>query len=938
MPNGDGTWTVSYDVVATNDGAAAGDYDISDRMTAGGDLDVVSSAITATPAGVTPNADWTGLGAEGAAENVIATDVTLPGGGVHTYQVEVVLGMAEGIEGPPDVGACPAEPGADGGGLANTAEIEHNDLTDADEECTSVAAIVVDKSISSGPVPNGDGTFTITYDLLAENIGGAAGEYDISDRLLYGEGIEITSAGIITAPDGVSTNAGWTGLGDEGAAENVVAEAIMLEMDGVHTYQIEVIVQLDEDTIDPSVLECPEPGSGESGGLANSTELDHNGIEDEDDVCASLPLIDIAKTISEGPVPNGDGTWTISYELVATNTGGAAGDYDLTDQLLYGEGILIESAGVTTAPEGVDTNPGWTGLGDEGAAENVISSDVTLPEESAHTYQVDVTVSLDLETVTPEALECPEPGSGESGGLANSTELTHNGEDRDDDVCAPLPLIDIIKSLEGPVEPVEDQAGVYDVTYELLVTNSGEGEGTYDLTDELAAGEGIEVIGVQDVTTDAPGAVINDGFDGIDDTVIVTDQAIAGAVEGPVEHTYQVTVRYSADVFDVEVPTDGMCTTADGGPAPGALDNQATVDWNGIEEEDEECILPGKPTVDKELVTATPVGGGQWEIVYDITVGNVGGQATTYDLDDEFLFAAEVTVDGVQLAGPEGVMLNAGFDGASDTRIATDVMLAGLDSEDYAPHVYTVTVIADVPLQFDEPDADGTGSPACTEPAGSNPLEQGLNNAATLTDENGNEATDTDCAPLPSIEIAKQVTGDPVVDADGEWTVTYEITATNDGAVEGAYTLTDQLRFGTGIDVTSATIVSTPEGVSASSSWTGQGGEGSEANVVATDVVLEADGTHTYQVQVTATIGEQTDATTFSCGEPGSGEPAGFRNVAGIDHNGHSQDAQDCIPPEEPPELPGTGASLGWAPMAAILLLLLGTGTLLAVRYRRQAE
>ncbi|UFU05507.1 DUF7507 domain-containing protein [Ruania halotolerans] len=939
VPNGDGTWTVNYDVVATNDGAAAGDYDVSDRMSAGGDLDVVSTTITTTPDGVSANAGWTGLGAEGAAENVIAEGVSLPGGGVHTYQVEVVLGMAEGIEGPPDVGACPAEPGGEGGGLANTAEIEHNDLTEADEECTSVAAIVIEKSISSGPVPNGDGTFTITYDLVAENIGGAAGDYDLADRLQYGEGIEITSAAIITAPEGVTTNADWSGQGEVDAAENVVATGVTLEMDGVHTYQIEVIVQLDEDTIDASVLECPEPGSGENGGLANSTELDHNGIVDEDEVCASLPLIDIAKTISDGPLPNGDGTWTISYELVATNTGGAAGDYDLTDRLLYGEGIVVEEAGVVVMPDGVETNAGWTGLGEEGAAENVISTDVTLPEESAHTYQVDVTVSLDLATVTPEALECPEPGSGQSGGLANSTELTHNGEDRDDDVCAPLPLITIIKSLAGPVMPVEDQDGVYDVTYELLVTNSGEGAGLYDLSDTLAPGEGIEVVGVQEVTTDAPEAVLNDGFDGIEDTVIVTDQPIAGAVEGPVQHTYEVSVRYSADLFDVEVPTDGVCTTADGGPAPGALDNQATVEWNGIEDEDEECILPGKPTLDKELVTATPVGGGQWEVVYDLTVGNVGGEATSYDLDDEFLFAEEVTVAGVQVAGPAGVTLEDAFDGDGNTRIATDVTIAGLDADDYAPHVYTVTVVADVPLQFDEPDADGTGSPACTEPGGSNSLEQGLNNAATLTDENGNESTDTDCAALPSIEIAKQVSGDPVVDANGEWTITYEITATNDGATEGLYTLTDQLRFGAGITITSATVTSTPEGVSASPSWTGQGDEGAPANVVATDVALGADVTHTYQVQVTSTLDEdQTNASTFSCEDGDSDGNTGFTNVAGLNHNGLSDQANACATPDEPetPGLPHTGAQVATLVLIALVLLIMGGAVVMVARGSRR--
>ncbi|NOV97369.1 DUF7507 domain-containing protein [Isoptericola halotolerans] len=949
VPNGDGTWTVTYDVVATNDGAADGTYEVSDRMTADGDMEVVSGAVTSAPDGVTPNASWTGLGAEGDAENVIASDVTLSAGGTHTYEIEVVIGIAEGAEGQPVITPCD-ELGEDGpGGLSNAAQIEHNDLTDEDTACVTIAYIIMDKSVGAGPTPNGDGTFTIVYDIVAENIGSDAGDYDLFDRLDYGEGIEILDAGVVTTPDGVVSNTSWTGLGVAITdPENSVVEGVTLAAGASHTYQVEVTVEMDQDTIDPSVLECPPPGSGEAGGLANSASLNHNGIVAVDDACASLPLIDVAKSIADGPEPNGDGTWTIVYELVATNSGQAPGDYDLVDRLLYGEGVVVESAAVT-APDGVATNASWTGLGAEGAAENVIATDVTLAEDSDHTYQVDVTVSLDRETVTPGALDCPEPGSGQSGGLANSTELTHNGEVRDDEVCAPLPLIDLTKSLAGAVMPVDGEDGVYDVTYSLEVTNRGPGAGSYDLSDTLTPGEGIEVIGVQDVSTDAPDADLNGGFDGIDDTVIVTDQAIAGADGGPVVHEYLVTVRYSADLFGVEVPTDDVCSS-DGVPVAGALHNGATADWNGITEEDEECIRAGKPTIDKELTSAAPIGDGQWEVVYDITVGNVGGEATTYDLDDRLLFAAEVTVDEVGVTGPEGVAVSDTFDGIDDTRIATGVSIAGLDSDGYAPHVYTVTVIADVPLQFGEAGPDGTGSPDCTEPGGSNMLEQGLNNAATLTDENGNETVDTDCGPLPSISIDKQLVGDPS-ESGGTWTVTYEITATNDGAAEGIYTLTDRLRFGAGLDITSAAVTSTPEGVTASGSWTGQGDAGAAANVVATDVALDAGTTHTYEVQVTADLDAgQADATTFTCEVGEGGGPAGFRNVAGIDHNGNSAQDAACATPDEPgdPSTPGTpttpsgpgslpvtGAMVGWFAAAAILLMLLGTAVVLRVRHRR---
>ena len=81
-----------------------------------------------------------------------------------------------------------------------------------------------------------------------------------------------------------------------------------------------------------------------------STLTDEAGVDEDDDACAELPSIDIAKTISEGPVANGDGTWAITYDVVASNTGAVDGEYTVTDQLRYGAGIVVESADVLPRP------------------------------------------------------------------------------------------------------------------------------------------------------------------------------------------------------------------------------------------------------------------------------------------------------------------------------------------------------------------------------------------------------------------------------------------------------------------------------------------------------------------------------------------------------------------------------------------------------------
>lgn len=936
-PEGDGTWSIDYLLTVTNSGAGAGEYDLVDGMTPTGSLEVIERELTDAPEGVTTNDGWTGLGAAGSAENVIATDVELGAGETHTYRIRVLIGV-DTSEGVPVVSACGTETPEGSSGLSNTAQVGHNGLTDDDEACVSVAAFTIDKSIPSGPTPNGDGTWTIAYDLVVENVGGDTGDYDLDDRLRYGEGIDVRDSRIVSAPEGVTPAASWTGLGEPGAEANRIASSVTLAAGGVHTYRVEVTVELDEAEVSAESLACAPAGSGADGGLANSASVTHNGIVAEDEDCAGLPWLLLDKEIAEGPIANGDGTWTLSYDLTVTNAGSASGDYDLDDRLRYGDGIEIVSAAVVSSPDGVDTLTSWTGTGATGAEQNDIVRGQALAAGEVHVYRVEVVVTFGdavLEGSAPAGLTCPEPGSEQNGALANTAGLSHNGEDRSDDACATLPLIDIVKEVAGAVVPVAGQDGVYDVSYRIRVTNSGQAVGQYDLDDRLAPGEGITVEEIVDVTSDVEGAQIDETFDGLGQPRLVTGQEIAAGAT----HVYTVVVRYSAALTDVELGSTDACTVPDGTVA-GALHNVAQVSWNGIEGDDDACLRPGQPTLDKELVSAEPIGEGAWRVVYELTVGNVGGEATTYDLDDTFRFLDAAEVTGVSVAGPEGVTLQTGFDGEEQTRIASDVALAGLDDEGYAPHVYTVAVTVSVPLWVDPATigADGTGSTACTLPPGSNGLAQGLNNVATLTDPSGGTQEDTACAELPSISIVKSLVGAPKEVRDGVWTIAYEIDVMNDGAAAGEYTLTDRLRYGTGITVRGVDVAG-PDGVALNDGFTGQESDGGDATRVA-DGSLGAGETHTFTVTVTAEVAENgLDTTTVTCPSGDGADRGGFANTAAVTHNGLSAEDTACGVPDIPPGgLVETGSTLVMLPIAAGVLSLLAGGLILVLRRRRPQE
>src|SRR3546814_15865450 len=110
---------------------------------------------------------------------------------------------------------------------------------------------------------------------------------------------------------------------------------------------------------------------------------------DLDQACAPIPSIDITKAVSSGPTPNGDGTWTVTYDIVATNSGTADGVYDVSDRMTADGDLVVESGAVTATPEGVTASPTWTVPGaDDAPPENVIPSGVALPRGGVPTSKV----------------------------------------------------------------------------------------------------------------------------------------------------------------------------------------------------------------------------------------------------------------------------------------------------------------------------------------------------------------------------------------------------------------------------------------------------------------------------------------------------------------------------------------------------------------------
>ena len=291
-----------------------------------------------------------------------------------------------------------------------------------------------------------------------------------------------------------------------------------------------------------------------------------------------------------------------------------------------------------------------------------------------------------------------------------------------------------------------------------------------------------------------------------------------------------------------------------------------------------------RATIVKDFVSSVQTPGSQdWVVTYTLTVANPNAaDPVVYDLSDTIGYPAGVTVTGVAVTSddvPPGT-INPAFDGSADPSIATNVTLAG-----GADDVYTLEVTATVPATLPPVQR------LCAQGPGF-----GFFNQGTVTTY-GQTETDDACgaippAPLPA--IAKTLTGVPVQQADGSWTIVYALTVTNPSpTLATVYSLTDTLQYGPGIVINSSAVTST---LPVSPTWDGL----TDIVVFAGPRIIAPDTTDTYTVTVNATVPttvttEQRDCV-IQTGETGTG----FLNTADLTSFARTEHAEACGSPVSP--------------------------------------
>ena len=735
--------------------------------------------------------DWNNDGDFNDAGETIATENTLGSGTTGTGSTTFNL-----------TGTVPVDATGDGGTGPSQVTYARFIVCDTIGECISPTAsmvttgevedyplaiklpdIDVSKAVSGTPTDNGDGTWTVTYTVTAENTGGSAGTYDLTESIEPGAGITVNATTAPTIVYDAANTDGQTGtITSPFASGDTVVTGEDLKAGGTETWTVTVVFD-----VDPAAVAAA--GSGECTDLADATGgggftniIDTNDTTDDetnDEACAPLPEpdIEVSKALSGTPTDNGDGTWTVMYTVTAANTGAGPGSYDLMESIEPGAGITVNATTAPTIVYDAANTDGQTGtITSPFASGDTVVTGEDLKAGGTETWTVTVVFDVDPAAVAAAGSgECTDLADATGGGgFTNIIDTNDTTDDEtNDEACAPLPEpdIEVSKALSGT--PTDNGDGTWTVMYTVTAANTGAGPGSYDLMESIEPGTGITVnattaptIVYDAANTDGQTGTITSPF-ASGDTVVTGEDLKAGGTE-----TWTVTVVFDVDPAAVAAAGSGECTdladATGGGGFTNIIDTNDTTD---DETNDEACAPLPEPDIEvSKALSGTPTdnGDGTWTVMYTVTAANTGAGPGSYDLMESIEPGTGITVNAT--TAPTTVYDAANTDGQTGTITSPfasgDTVVTGEDLKAGGTETWTVTVVFDV----DPAAVAAAGSGECTDLADATG-GGGFTNIIDTNDTTDDETNDEACAPVPVVSVS----GNVFNDADG----------LNDGQVDG---------------------------------------------------------------------------------------------------------------------------------------------------------
>ncbi len=855
--NADGTITLTYDILVENTGnVAVNDIQIPEDLEAvyGAGSTITIDALTATaPLDTTTNGSYTGLTAGDT--NLLDGTGDLAPTESSTISLTITVLPTTALPGPYQNSVTATGSDPYGNGVTDTSQ----DGTDADPDTDGdptnnstpteysipfEAEIGVAKSVTAGPTINADGTASITYTLVLENLGNVnLDPVQVTDNLYDAFGAASVFSNIVVDADDAGVCEGFESASYDGgdisgsndinvfnaaavpAPELAVGEACSVDI----SFDVIPGATAPGDNFGTTYNNTADASGTDPYGNAvtdesvDGTDPDpggDGGAEESSPTPVSFnpnPQMTVTKAAGTPPTPTAGGNLTGTYAVTVANSGNTnLNNLQLTDDFesTFGTGTTWVTGSVSADSVCASSeNTGYAGVGAAPAIDLVAggaASGLTLAPSDVCIF----TITYEVTPGTPPAV-APAVETYTNTATGTSTDpygnnIGDSGQTSSD--VSITPGLDLTKNVTTSSINAD---GTMDVAYDLQLVNTGGVDLTaLTLVDDMTATFGIDDVGdfVSGPTlTVTPAACLptNGSYDGVTDTeTLATPNTLAASANCTVTVTATITIGEMVPLPPLsgdQVYTN-TATTSGSDPYGGSTGD---TDSGALTIVDAEFTL--SMAVTKTMNVGYPVFNtdGTTDVSYDIEVSNTG----TLNIDnlgvtDDVLavYGAAATITSQLVTATAPCSPNSSWTGEP----ATDIdLLVGTDTLLAAPGTPTTcTITVDFTVLSAAAPAVAPATTDYTNTANADGHAPGISSLTAA----GSDTESYDASYNPELGVAKDISVAPVLNADGTITLTYAILVENTGDV----TVTDiqvpedlEAVFGPGSTVTIDSISAT---------------------------------------------------------------------------------------------------------------------------------
>ncbi|WP_247234677.1 Ig-like domain-containing protein [Telluribacter sp. SYSU D00476] len=681
-------------------------------------------------------------------------------------------------------------------------------VTDA-SGCSTVLTFIVEnvcigvaKTISSAPVNNKNGSYTLTYQIRVKNMGTT----NLSNVQVV-EDLTATFAGATSftvnniASARFTINPSFNGNSDKNML--AASQSLVVGESGIVEFTVTVVPGAVLGEYKNSAV-----GSGKDSGTVTTTDKSQDGTDpdpnkndtpNDNDVetpvtFTETPVIGIAKALTTLPVSNGNGSYNLAFTFTVRNMGNVPlKNVQVTDNLAEAFNTSAVTITSLTASSGLTVNPAYNGTsnlnlltGNDGLLVNEIK-----------------TITLNL-TVTPDGLgpfenfatstatgpgDTPTTDKSQDG---NDPDPNKNDDPKDNDDKTTItfpenPGIGLAKQVVST--PVTNTDGSYTFTYLFTVKNTGDvGLKNVQITDNLATTFNGNPVVVSSISSD--NLSINLAYNGTTNTNLLMGTNTLAVGE---QQTVQLTIRVSPggnlgpyNNLAVATATSQFNTPVNDTSTDGT-DVDPENDGPGDNDDPTPVTFTEAPKIGvaKEVASVVNNQNGTYSLTYSIKVENTGNVPlnaiqVTDNLAATFSGATGFTV--TSLSATPGLVVNNAFNGTSTTS------LLGVGSSLASGTAGTITLTVQVTpgnkLGVYYNSATGTG----VSPGGTTVTDKSQTGNKVDPDDDGDPTNNNEDTPVtfteaPQLGLAKRVLTAPVSNGNNTFTLTYEIRVVNAGNV-----------------------------------------------------------------------------------------------------------------------------------------------------------